>query len=722
VIRIRPGRSWRLNPAYLGELRGLSGSRARGFTGADILDVLGIEVDGVDIAAGVGEARVLLAVEELAQALLRVGQGEPAAQATIGPGPTELVLEARGSDLLLTLVTLAPPARVLAAGLLVDAHKMRTATLHAARGMLLDLLAISPALSDARLARKLGEMTALLARRADPRHRKWPPRESQPAALVCNETRKPEKLQIRLPPETTARLRSAKEAHFAPLAPHLGQGSVTLLRTGAPGLTWEGPVFLFLRNLLGEAERLVEAWETGEREHTLQFGSHALRWDLTGDEVRAQGWKKPLKLPPVRLAKLAAGAAQLYADEALRAGGDELSADLRDQAQALLRHCTDLETGDLKRTPAAVSAPPAREPLPKRALLSHGRVRKLVYREAWRVAAPDALRALAPDAGPVLVEFPGELAALDARNGDALWRVPAAPGLVQRGGELVYAEPGDALVRIDATTGEVRWKRRLRGAAQPARLWGLSSGVLRGLPGEGLARVGDDGALTFRARLPGGEPQEVASAGRVIVASLGSGLLAGLDPADGRVLWRRKLRASALVGCGGRVLALSRGWLSWLDPESGKPGWEAPMPYDAHSLAVHDSAAFVLAGGDILSVSLPDGTARPALHEPWAQVLAAEEDGALIATGAGGAASRLDGSRRWSVTAQGTEPARPALVQRGIVALPLGGTALHNAADGVLLARLPAARAAALGPDLCCVLLGEREVSLHRLATHLSLL
>ena len=722
MIRIRPGRSWRLNPAYLGELRALSGARAKGFTGADILDVLGIEVDGVDIAAGVGEARVLLAVEELAQALLRVGQGEPAAQATIGPGPTELVLEARGADLLLTLVTLAPPARVLASGLLVDAHKMRAATLHAARGMLLDLLAISPALSDARLARKLGEMTALLARRPEPQKRRWPARESQPAALVCNETRKPEKLQIRLPPETTARLRSAKDARFAPLAPHLGQGSVTLLRAGAPGLTWEGPVFLFLRNLLGEAERLIEAWETGEREHTLQFGSHALRWDLTCDEVRAQGWKKALKLPPARLAKLAAGAAQLYADEALRAGGDELSTDLRDQAQVLLRHCADLESGDLKRTPAAVSAPPAREPQPKRALLSRGRVRKLVYREAWRVAAPDAVRALLPDGGPVLLELPGELAALDARGGDALFRVPASPGAVQRGAELVYAEPGEAMVRIDAASGEVRWKRRLRGALQPARLWPLAAGVLRALPGEGLARVGDDGALLFRARLPGGEPEEVASAGRVIVAALRSGLLAGIDPADGSVLWKRKLHAAALLACGARVLALSRGWLSCLDPESGKPAWEAPMPYDAHSLAIHDNAAFVLAGGDVLSVALPDGTARPALHEPWAQLLCAEDDGALIATGAGGAARRLDGSRRWSVPAQGAEPARAALSQRGIVALQRGGTALHNAADGVLLARLPAARAAALGADLSCVLVGEREVSLHRLATHLSLL
>src|SRR5436190_20078467 len=110
MIRIRPGRSWRHNPAYLRDLRAGTG-------GADILDVVGIEIDGVDIAAGVGEAQVLLAVAELAEALVRLGEGAPAAQATVGPGPTEVVLEARGSDVLLSLVRLARPAQVLAAGL-----------------------------------------------------------------------------------------------------------------------------------------------------------------------------------------------------------------------------------------------------------------------------------------------------------------------------------------------------------------------------------------------------------------------------------------------------------------------------------------------------------------------------------------------------------------------------------------------------------------------------
>src|SRR5512138_3654263 len=228
MIRIRPGRSWRLNPAYVGELRALSGARAKGFTGADILDVLGIEVDGVDIAAGVGEGRVLQAVDELAQALIRIGEGAPAAQATIGPGPTELVLEARGADLLLTLVSLAPPARVLASGLLVDGQKMRTATLHAARGLLLDLLAISPALSAAGLARRLGSESAQLAGRRQRPAPRWPARECEPQSLVSHVHRKPEKLSIQLPSDATSRLRGAAEVPCAPLAAHLGRGSITL--------------------------------------------------------------------------------------------------------------------------------------------------------------------------------------------------------------------------------------------------------------------------------------------------------------------------------------------------------------------------------------------------------------------------------------------------------------------------------------------------------------
>src|SRR3954463_7053087 len=59
MIRIRPGRSWRFNPGYVRDLR-------QGANGSAVLDVLGIEGDGVNIAAGLGESHVLLAVGELA--------------------------------------------------------------------------------------------------------------------------------------------------------------------------------------------------------------------------------------------------------------------------------------------------------------------------------------------------------------------------------------------------------------------------------------------------------------------------------------------------------------------------------------------------------------------------------------------------------------------------------------------------------------------------------
>jgi outer membrane protein assembly factor BamB len=720
VIRIRPGRSWRLNPTYVGELRSLSRARAKGFNGAEIFDVLGIEVDGVDIAAGVGEARVLQAVDELAQALIRIGEGHPAAQATIGPGPAELVLEARGHDLLLTLVTLAPPAHVLASGLLVDAQKMRTATLHAVRGLLLDLLSISPALSNARLARRLGAASAQLARRGRLRGRQWPSRQSEPQSLLSHVHRKPEKLSIQLPPETMSRLLSAGEVPLAPLAAHIGRGSATLLRTGAPGLTWEGPVFLFLRNLLADAERLVEAWESGEPAFTLQFGTHQLRWDLTSDEVQAQGWKRPLKLPPLRLAKVAAGAAELYADETLRHGSDELGADLRDRAQALLRHCTDLETGDLRRAPAVIAAPPPRESREKRAPLSQGRMRRLVYREAWRTDVEGLRRVIPLAQGRVVLDGGKGLMGLDAATGEELWRVPALAGAVERGSDLFYAEPGDALIRLDSASGEVRWRRRMRGATHPGRLWAVPSGVVRALPGEGLALVTDLGALAFRTKLPGGAPEHVTFASGVLLAGLTPGLLAGLDPEDGRVLWKRRMRTAAILPCGARAVVLSAGALACLDPESGKPFWQRDLPNDARQLTLHEGAVVLLSGAQVLSFSMADGAPRVPLMVPWAEQLVAEEDGALVAAGAGGAAMRLDGRKRWSLAAAGDAPAS-ALLRRGVVLLRRAGTELYDATEGLPVAQLPPARAAALGADLSCALIHDGALSLYRLATHLSL-
>jgi hypothetical protein len=723
VIRIRPGNSWRHNPVYASELSGLDGRGARAFDGAHILDVLGIEVDGVDIAAGVGEARVLLAVDELLQALLRLGDGAAAAQATIGPGPTELVMEARGEDLLLTLSSFAPPSRLLASGLLVDAIKMRKAVLHAARGLLLDLLSFSPRLGTAQVSQRLSEANARLARQHLKAAPRWPRREADARTIVCRAQPGPETLSLQLLPETTARILGRGDVPWAPLAAHLGAGSIALSRKGAPGLVAEGPIFLILRNLLEQAEKLVELHESGEEEHALRFGPHELTFNLRSGELRAPGWRAPARLGAMRFASLVAQTARGYGRLSPSAElADELAGDLLERASRLLRHCRDLQSGDLRRSqavaPAALPRPPA-GPLA-------ARMRRLLYRPAFSVSLDGAgsetaqteARALSTGEA-LLVEARGRLEARDPATGAVVWSLSAAPGALARGPDLFFSEPGDALVRVDAATGEVRWRRRLRGAAHPARIWALAKGVLRGLPGEGVALVDDSGALRFRAKLPGGAPAcAVETRDAIVVAT--SSIVAGLDPSDGALLWKRRTCVRELVACGEQVLALEEAALSLLAAQSGKVLHRAPAPEGSHGLRALSDSALLIAPGAVLSFSLRDLARGPRREVPWvSHLIAAHEPDSAIATGEGGAAARLDG-RRWTVDPDGG-PSLPAQERRGVVLLARRNTELYELESGLLLASLPPGDAT-LCDDLSCAILDGGTLTLHRLVTHMAVI
>jgi len=121
-------------------------------------------------------------------------------------------------------------------------------------------------------------------------------------------------------------------------------------------------------------------------------------------------------------------------------------------------------------------------------------------------------------------------------------------------------------------------------------------------------------------------------------------------------------------------------------------------------------------------VRLAYGTERQRreIEDPRHVALLAEEDGALIAAGTGGAAARLDGRKPWSIHGHG-DAVSFALLRRGVLLLQRDGTELYDAGEGLQVGRLPAARDAALGEDLSCVLLHDGAVSVHRLTTHLSL-
>ena len=788
MIRIRPGRSWRHNPSYSSELRALGGPDAHDFTGDHLLDVLGIEIDGVDIAAGIGEAPVIAAIDELAAAILRVGEGEPAAQATIGPGPTELVLEPRGAEVLLSLVTLRPPARVLASGLLVDAAKLRSAALVAVQGLVLDLLDASPALEGSALLKRLARSCAALARGGRRRAREWPPSGAAAAGFVVHGGTAPVRVEVQVPAASAARLGARALAPWSPLAPLLGAGAVSLRLGGTPALTAEAPPWLLLRELVREAAALVHAWEAGDRVFTLRAGALELRCDLTTDEARAPAWKNAAAVAPARLAEAIAAAAKAFAERALSGkpaghtlghaagpakgqarrlagaarrdaspGHEEPLDDLRAAAASLLAHCRDLRSGALRRAPEAVRAPPPRRaPEPPPTLLA-GRVRRLLYRTASQAEVgpilPGGLLAF-PAAGVLVLQGVAGLVGISLEGGERLWHLPGAgaePGAaVRTGAGDLFATEGDALLRVDAATGAVKWRRVMRGGGP--RVWAVEGGCARALE-SGVALVRDAGTLAFRARLDGGAPLHCAVAQGVLLAQLEGGLLLGLDAGGGPELWRRRcgVGAGPLVIAFGHALLVRQDLrgaraLIALEATTGEPVWERPLPPGGPEtpgpVTLAGELACVLAGAGVQAVDLANGAARFNAHLPWGpsgrllaldepqagQAAASADHPALLAAGPGGAALRLDhqGAQLWSRAPEGGQDDALQPQAAGPALLCAGGPAtLIDLASGTVLAR-PALRevdAAALLPDLSVALhFKGGGFLLLRLATHLSLL
>src|SRR6478752_6794251 len=101
MIRIRAGASWKHDPEVRKALR--AQARARSEAATRIVDVLGIEVDGVDIAGGHTEGALLPSMEALVGAVGRLCGGQAQASVPFADGSIELVVRRRGTQALLSL-------------------------------------------------------------------------------------------------------------------------------------------------------------------------------------------------------------------------------------------------------------------------------------------------------------------------------------------------------------------------------------------------------------------------------------------------------------------------------------------------------------------------------------------------------------------------------------------------------------------------------------------
>src|SRR5512135_2279798 len=130
MVRIRTGTSWLHDPALRATLRGASGA-ARAAAARAVVDALALEVDGIDIAAGLAEGPLLPSLEALLRAIARVVGGASHATVTFPDGEVELLLRRRGTTALLSVVALSRPSRVLARDVEVEVEALAAATLDA---------------------------------------------------------------------------------------------------------------------------------------------------------------------------------------------------------------------------------------------------------------------------------------------------------------------------------------------------------------------------------------------------------------------------------------------------------------------------------------------------------------------------------------------------------------------------------------------------------------
>jgi outer membrane protein assembly factor BamB len=497
------------------------------------------------------------------------------------------------------------------------------------------------------------------------------------------------------------------------------------------------PPYLALRDLVRSASALCTAWEAADRECPVRFGAAELHCDLTRDEVRASGWRASAPLAPSALAVALAGAARAYATKALDLTGEaeELS-DLRDAARRIEEHCKDLASGDFRPGRSAAAVPPPRKPKGRQAPLSRGRGRRLVYREAWRTGPGEPADSLLFCGGALVAGSRGEVRSLDLATGREVFRSECEAFAQAARGDDLFVSARATLSRVDPSSGERRWQRRVHASS---RLWPIEGGVI--VPAEdGISCVSDVGSASFEARLPFGKPDSCAATGGILVLAARDHLFA-LDAADGRLLWKRNASAPvlALSPLGGRAIALAgnrKGAARLLaySLESGKLLWARPLPGQPEGgIEPAFDCAAVACGGTVVAARLSDGTLRFEAKLPFAPGLhlaaADEDDGRgvlLLVTGAGGACARIGdrGSVAWSLPAEGSSPSAPARLARRLALVARDVPVVLDAQEGLALARIgeQAPRCTALADDASVALCDEPgAIILERLATHLSI-
>lgn len=734
MIRIRTGASWRDDPRVVAGLR-RAAPAARAAAARELTDALAIEVDGVDLAAGLAEAPLLPSLEELLRALSRVVSGAPQAAVVLGDGGLELVVRRRAASALLTVVALGRPSRILARDVEVEIEALAAAALEAAAGFCRDLAAAVPALS--RDARPLREAVRLLSR-AQPGEREAP----RPAVRAAAPARG--RLGCALDIADHDGVLSAYEGGRPDLGSLLAPGRLALVGPdGASLLALEGHPFLSLRDLAAAADRALCAARRGDARVEIPLARpgrrvSTLALDLSAGGVALDGRRIPCA--PLALLRAFLEAAldfcRLSREHNPRQAENAHLTELEAAATARIAELDELTGGDLPGEAAAGGARAAAAARPETGPLGPGQLRRLSFRKALALEVGEPC-ALALRGRRLVAAGRQAIVQVDLGRGVVSWRASGATRLEVLPGALA-AIAGERL-RLLSAAGRLRWERPLPDGERATTVAALARGPLALVaPGRvtGLEPATGQTSWTFRA--PGATRTWAVAFGGVLVVGSDTGFLHGLD-AQGRLLWRVRGPGPLVqppTAWGATCLAVcetSSGIaLLAVDAATGVRRFEAPLELLPSGPPESWGRRLVVAGavaGDP-AVTVLDAAGAPAwtAAPPLSGALQARPAGRLLLLrDARGALTALDRSGR----AQWSRPAPegawrgpcPLAVARDAAAVGGDGVAFHALSTGELLGALPGVAAARLAVDgrLAVAALDlDGLLTVHRLGTHLS--
>jgi len=670
MIEVRIGRGWSADPDVRRALQGARHARARSAAVRAIVDVIAIEVDGVDIAAGRTEGPVLDTALLLVRALAKLAAGSGHASVPFEEGSVELVLRRRGGSALLSLVTLSRPARVLARDVEVDLEALARAAREAASEWCRRVAALAPAVAGSPALRRLLRSASRPARLAP-----------APAAAPSGSarSRRPRRRGL---PACSFELHDEEgqlggwRGPGSDLASLLVPGRVAL--RGADGreiLSVSGAPFLAFRDLCAAASRLVAAG--GHGSVRFQLARPGRRRPMTVDVDAATGAlavdgrpssrSDPLALARALLEGVADFCAVVEARSSAQADNAHL-AELRDSAASALAHLREIQAGDRtadRGRRLRMARPRARPGRP----LADGRLRRVAFRRILvaEVGAPASPALLL--AGDRVVACGGRLTlGLDASDSSVRWRASGASRVALADGALVLVS-GSELTCLSMSDGTTRFARQVpMAAALPQALVAAAGGQVALLSGGRAASVdlatGGDG-WSFES--PGALRLAAARFGPVLVLAGDAGLVHALDP-EGHVVWRLRgpgpLAGPPVLGASSCLLLFRSPvgtTLAGVDAATGRRTLEAPLDLTPSGpplgFAGRVAVPGTVGGDPVVTVLEADGspawTSAPSLG-PGPFALAAGRSSLIVKTADGScAALGRDGAPRWTRSREG---------------------------------------------------------------------